>query len=90
MSIAEKVKEVIRENVHRIEVNIQPTTTFEDLNATYLDIVQIVSVLEDSYGVEITDEELSRVRNVGYLVSCFECKATRRYASQSGVKWHNN
>jgi acyl carrier protein len=90
MSIAEKVKEVVTENVHRLNVDIQPATTFEDLDANYLDVVQIVSALEDDYGVEITDEELLRVRNVGDLISCIECKITRVYECQSGARWPGN
>jgi acyl carrier protein len=78
MSVVEKVKEIVTENVHRPYVDVQPTTTFEELNATYLDVVQIVSELEDSYGIEITDEELVKVGNVGDLISCVERKMAAR------------
>jgi acyl carrier protein len=78
MSVVEKVKEIVIENVHRPCVDVQPATTFEELNATYLDVVQIVSELEDSYGIEITDEELVKVGSVGDLISCVERKMAVR------------
>lgn len=70
MSLEEKVKEVVNRNINKADVDIQPATTFEDLGANYLDIVQIATELEDNYDIEITDEELQRVQNMGDLVFC--------------------
>ena len=78
MSVEEKVKEVVTGNIHKLDIDIQPTTTFEDLDANYLDIIQIVTELEDNYDIEITDDELQKVENIGDLISCVERKIAIR------------
>ena len=78
MSVEEKVKEVVTGNIHKLDIDIQPTTTFQDLDANYLDLIQIVTELEDNYDIEIPDEELQKVENIGDLISCVERKIAIR------------
>jgi acyl carrier protein len=48
---------------------ISETTRFrEDLEADSLDLYTLVQELEDSYGVEISDEQAARILTVGQAV----------------------
>ncbi len=40
----------------------------EDLKADSLDIVELIMDLEQQYGVQIPDDELPNIRNVGDIV----------------------
>lgn len=47
-------------------------TTWEELGADSLDLVEIVMSIEDEFGVEIPDEKLFGMENMGDLVSFIE------------------
>jgi acyl carrier protein len=62
----------IREELERIKIpgaaDAQMETTFEELDADSLDLVELVRALEDNFNVEITDEQLKPIRSVGDAV----------------------
>jgi acyl carrier protein len=62
----------IREELDKIKipgaVDAQMETTFEELDADSLDLVELVRALEDNFNVEITDEQLKPIRSVGDAV----------------------
>ncbi|HEY5344140.1 MAG TPA: acyl carrier protein [Solirubrobacteraceae bacterium] len=49
--------------------NIEETTRFkEDLEADSLDLYTLVQELEDTYGVEMSDEQAAKILTVGQAV----------------------
>lgn len=44
-------------------------TTWEELNADSLDLVEIVMAIEDEFDIEIPDDDVSAMQNMGDLVS---------------------
>ena len=44
----------------------------EDLKADSLDIVELVMGLEESYGIEIPDEDLPKIKTIGDIISYIE------------------
>ena len=44
-------------------------TTWEELNADSLDLVEIVMVIEEEFDISIPDEAVSAMHNMGDLVS---------------------
>jgi acyl carrier protein len=49
--------------------NIEQTTRFkEDLEADSLDLYTLVQELEDTYGVEMSDEQAAKILTVGHAV----------------------
>lgn len=49
-------------------------TTWEELGADSLDLVEIVMAIEDGFDIEISDDELTNMRNMGDLVSFIDSK----------------
>jgi acyl carrier protein len=47
-------------------------TTWEDLDVDSLDLVEVVRILEDHYGIQIVDDELEGVASVGDAVSLIQ------------------
>ena len=67
--VFEKVKEIIANQMSISEEEITLETTFtDDLGADSLDVFQIISDLEDSFGVEFQTEDAEKIKTVGDAV----------------------
>jgi acyl carrier protein len=55
-------------------------TTWADLDVDSLDLVEVVRILEDHYGIEIVDEKLEGVASVGDAV-----RLIQSIAAEEGV-----
>lgn len=66
--ILEKVKAIINEQLGVSEDELTPQTSFEDLNADSLDIVELIMALEEEFELEIPDEEAEKIRTVGEII----------------------
>jgi acyl carrier protein len=65
VNVEEKVKEVLLEILDVKEEDIVPSATFiDDLQATSIDIVEILTALQNAFDVNITDTEAAKIRTV--------------------------
>jgi acyl carrier protein len=65
MSIEDKVKEIIAEQLGANAEDVVPTASFiDDLGADSLDTVELVMALEEEFGVEIPDEDAEGIKTV--------------------------
>ncbi len=72
----EKVIGVVAEQLGLDENAISAASSFkEDLNADSLDLFEMTMTLEDSFGVEIPNEELEKIVTVGDVVAYIEAHA---------------
>ncbi len=78
MSVEETLKSLTTRILRKPDINFSPTTTFKDLGADSLDIVQILVALEDTYDIELQDEELSKVANLGEFIAYVERKVAEK------------
>ena len=63
--MAEKVKQLISEQLGVDENEVTPSASFVDgLGADSLDQVELVMALEEAFGVEIPDEDAEKIRTV--------------------------
>ncbi len=69
MSTFAKVKSMIVEQLGVEEGEVALKTTFEDLDADSLDIVELIMALEEEFELEISDEEVEKIKTVGDVVS---------------------
>lgn len=69
MSVADKVKSIIVENLGVDEDEVTPDASFqEDLGADSLDVVELVMALEEQFGVEIPDEDAEKITTVQHAI----------------------
>ena len=47
-------------------------TSFEDIDADSLDVVELVMALEEEFNLEIADEEVEKIKTVGDVVNYIE------------------
>lgn len=65
MSIEERVKKIIVEQLSVKEEDVKPEASFvEDLGADSLDTVELVMALEEEFDIEIPDEEAEKITTV--------------------------
>ena len=76
MSIAEKVKSIIVEQLGAKPEEVTPTASFvNDLGADSLDTVELVMALEEEFGVEIPDEDAEKIVTVEDAIKYIEKKS---------------
>jgi acyl carrier protein len=71
-SVEETVKKIVMRIVRKKEDEYSPNATFQDMKADSLDIVQILVAVEDTYDIEIPDEELEDVTDMESFVAVIE------------------
>ena len=73
--VFDKIKDIIVEqlDVEEDAVTMQTSIT-EDLGADSLDVVDLVMSIEESFDVEIPDEEVENIKTVGDIVKYIENK----------------
>jgi acyl carrier protein len=72
LDIFEKVRSLISEQLDIDEDKITPETTFEDIDADSLDVVELVMALEEEFDLEIADEAVENIKTVADVVSYIE------------------
>jgi len=74
VSVETKVKEIIAEQLEVAVDKLSIDTTFEDIDADSLDIVELVMALEEEFDLEISDQEIENIKTVGDVVKYIESK----------------
>ncbi len=68
----EQILQAIRDELNRIKVpdadKATMTTDWRDIDVDSLDLVELVTALEDRFGVKIADGELKEISGVGDAV----------------------
>lgn len=78
MTVEAKVKETITRILRKPEEDIKPDITFKELNADSLDIVQILVALEDHYDIELMDDDIKAIANLGDFIKYVERKVAEK------------
>lgn len=75
MSVAEKVKQIIVEQLGVDEAQVEPSASFvDDLGADSLDIVELVMAFEEAFDLDIPDEDAEKITTVKNAVDYIEEK----------------
>ncbi|MDW7678790.1 MAG: acyl carrier protein, partial [Bacillota bacterium] len=64
MDVFAKIKGLICEQLGVDEADVAKETSFDDLDADSLDIVELVMSLEEEFNLEISDEEVENIKTV--------------------------
>jgi acyl carrier protein len=77
-----EVEETLRKIVAKITRNenvvMTPTTTFKELGADSLDVVQIMVALEEAFDIELVDEEMKALNNMGGFIDYVKKKVAEK------------
>ncbi|MGE4553264.1 MAG: acyl carrier protein [Desulfovibrionaceae bacterium] len=73
MSVADKVKEIIVEQLGVSAEEVKPEAAFvEDLGADSLDLTELIMAMEEEFDIEIDDEEAQKLIKVQDAISYIE------------------
>lgn len=76
MDIADKVKEIVSQQLDVDKANIKEESQFiDDLGADSLAIVELVLAFEEQFEIDIPDEDTEKIRTVGDAVSYIKSRA---------------
>lgn len=75
-TVFDKIKKIVVEQLDVDEASITLETSFEDLDADSLDIVELIMALEEEFGIEIPDEDGEKLTTVGAAVEYINNKAS--------------
>lgn len=76
MSVFEKIKQIVVDQLGiDDEDQITLETSFKDLDADSLDVVELIMALEEEFDIEIPDEDAEKITTVGEAVKYIESKS---------------
>lgn len=64
----DKVAETVAETMNVDAEDLAPETTFESLSADSLDLIELVTALEEDFDTTIDDDRLTSIKSIGDAV----------------------
>jgi len=81
-SIEEKVKEVVLDILDVKPEDVVPTAMFvDDLNATSIDLVEILTAFQNAFDVNIEEEDAAKMQTVQDAVELLKVAIARKEAT---------
>jgi len=77
MTIEEQVRDIVAKITRVDKSIITRESTFKEIKADSLDVVQALVAVEETFGIEIPDEEAQQFKNFGEFVSYVEKHVTQ-------------
>ncbi|MBO5936421.1 MAG: acyl carrier protein [Clostridia bacterium] len=74
MDTMKKIKEIISQQTGIDEEAISESTTLEDIMADSLDTIEMLMAIEDSFDIDIPDEDAKTLQSVGGLCAYIDDK----------------
>jgi acyl carrier protein len=78
MNVEEQIKDILA-RITRVDKSIiTRESTFKEIKADSLDVVQALVAVEETFGIEIPDEDAQKFQNFGDFVSYVESRVPQR------------
>ena len=78
MNVEEQIKDILA-RITRIDKSIiTRDSTFKEIKADSLDVVQALVAVEETFGIEIPDEDAQKFQNFGDFVSYVESRVPQK------------
>ena len=69
MDTLEKVCSIVNERFELSDLELSGDTTWEEIGADSIDLVDLISAVEDTFGISIPDEAIENLRSIGDVAS---------------------
>jgi acyl carrier protein len=77
MTVEEQIREIVAKITRVDKSIITRQSTFKEIKADSLDVVQALVAVEETFGIEIPDEEAQKFQNFGDFVSYVENRVSQ-------------
>jgi acyl carrier protein len=75
MKLEDRVIEIIMEQLDVTKEECVPEASFiDDLGADSLDLVELIMEMEENFGIQISDEELEKIRTIRNVIDYLKSK----------------
>ncbi|MBM4272195.1 MAG: acyl carrier protein [Deltaproteobacteria bacterium] len=75
MKLEDRVIEIIMEHLDVTREECVPEASFiDDLGADSLDLVELIMEMEENFGLQISDEELEKIRTIQDVINYLRSK----------------
>lgn len=71
-TILSKVSALVAETLEVDEATVNESLRFEDLGADSFDLLELVTAIEDEFGLTLDDESLADIQTVGDAIDAIE------------------
>ena len=78
MSTGETIRDIVVKIIHCDRELLTPESTFKELEADSLDLVQILVALEDEFNIEIPEEDAQELKTFGDFVEYIDRKVAEK------------
>lgn len=78
MSVEEQIRDIVSRIAHVDKSIITRESTFKEMKADSLDVVQALVAVEETFDIEIPDEEAQKFQNFGDFVSYVESQTAKK------------
>jgi len=78
MEVEDTLRKIVAKITRKEDIVLTPTTTFKELGADSLDVVQIMVALEEAYDIELVDEELKAITDMGGFIGYVKNKVAAK------------
>ncbi len=65
MDTLEKVCSIVNERFELSDLNLTEDTTWDEIGADSIDLVDLISAVEDNFGISIPDEAIENLKTIG-------------------------
>jgi acyl carrier protein len=76
--VEETLRKIVAKITRKENVVLTPTTTFKELGADSLDVVQIMVALEEAFDIELVDEDMKAISNMGGFIDYVKKKVAEK------------
>jgi acyl carrier protein len=78
LEVEETLRKIVAKILRKEDVVLSPTTSFKELGADSLDVVQIMVALEEAFDIELVDEELKSITTMGGFIDYVKKKVAEK------------
>jgi len=78
MTVEETLKEIASKILHKSDIDFSTVNDFKALGADSLDIVQIMVKIEDTYDIELVDEDMQKITDIKGFIAYIEKKIAEK------------
>jgi acyl carrier protein len=78
MSVEDTIKGIVIKIVRCDKNVLTPESTWKDLKADSLDMVQILIAIEEKFDIEVPDEDVQNIQNFGQFVAYVEERVAKK------------
>lgn len=69
MDTLEKVCSIVNERFELSDLVLSEDTTWEEIGADSIDLVDLIAAVEDAFGISIPDEAIENLKSLGDVAS---------------------